>query len=58
VKGHRFHVRKKMKENNGKLNKLEAALIKRILRINWYLFLVQFWSSLIIISLSLSLGHT
>ena len=58
MKGHRFHVRKKMKENNGKLNKLEAALIKRILRINWYLFLVQFWSSLIIISLSLSLGHT
>ena len=27
VKGHRLHVRRKMKENNGKLKKLEASSI-------------------------------
>jgi len=35
VKGQRLHVRMKMKENNGKLKKLDASLIKRLLRINW-----------------------
>jgi len=34
VKGHRLHVRIKMKENNGKLKKIEASMIKRILRIS------------------------
>ena len=34
MKGHRLHVRIKMKENNGKLKKIEASMIKRILRIS------------------------
>jgi len=42
VKGHRFRVRRKMKENNGKLKKIEASLIKRLLRINWYILSVNF----------------
>lgn len=29
MKCHRFHVRRKMKENNGKLKKIEASLIKK-----------------------------
>ena len=36
------------------MKKLEASLIKRILRISWYLLSVQFWSYLFIISLSYS----
>ena len=35
MKSHKLHVRRRLKENNGKLNKLEASLIKRILRIYW-----------------------
>jgi len=31
VKGHRLHVRCKLKENNGILKKLEASMIKKIL---------------------------
>ena len=38
------------------MKKIEASSIKRILSISWYLFSVHFWSSLIILSLSLS--HT
>ena len=34
VKTHRLHVRRKMKENNGKLKKIEASLIKKFMRIN------------------------
>jgi len=34
VKGHRLRVRRKIKENNGKMKKIEASLIKRLLRIN------------------------
>jgi len=34
VNGHRLHVRRKMKENNGKLKKIEASLIKRLMRIS------------------------
>jgi len=34
VKGHKMHVWRKMKENNGKLKKIEASLIKRLIRIN------------------------
>jgi len=34
VKGHMLHVRRKMKENNGKLKKIETSLIKSLLRIN------------------------
>ncbi len=34
MKGHRFHVRRKMKENEGKMKKIEASMIKRILRIS------------------------
>jgi len=29
MKGHRLHVRRKLKENRGKIKKLEASLIKR-----------------------------
>ena len=39
-----------MKENSGKLKKIEASLIKRLLRISSYLLSVQFWSSLFILS--------
>jgi len=35
VKGHRLHVRRKMKENNGKMKNIEASFIKIILRISW-----------------------
>ena len=35
VKGHRLHVRSKMKENNAKIKIIEATLIKRLMRINW-----------------------
>ena len=34
VKGNMFHLRRKMKENNGKMKKIEATLIKRLLRIS------------------------
>jgi len=34
VKGQKLHVRRKMKENNGKLKELETSLIKRLLRTN------------------------
>jgi len=44
VKGHRFHVRRKLKENKGKIKKLEASLIKGLLRISWQLWLVKFLS--------------
>ena len=47
-----------MKENNVKLNKIEASLIKMFLRISGYLLLVQFWSSPYYLSLSLSLFDT
>ena len=57
MKGHRLQVRRKMKENNGKMKKFEASLIKRLMRINWYIFhiilSVQFWSSHSILSLIL-----
>ena len=52
VKGRRFDVRRKMKESNGKMKKIEATLIKMLMRINWYLFSIQFWSSLSILSLT------
>ena len=38
MKGHRLHVRRKLMENNGKLNTLEASMIKIPESINWYLF--------------------
>jgi len=41
-----------MKENNGKMKKIEITLIKRFLRINWYLLSIQFWSSPSILSIS------
>jgi len=31
-------MRMKMKENNGKLKKIEASLIESLLRINWWLW--------------------
>jgi len=34
VKGHRFHVRRRKKENNGKLKKIEASLRNRLLRMS------------------------
>jgi len=34
VKGDRLHVRRKLKENRGKTKKLEAPILKRILRIS------------------------
>ena len=37
MKGHKLHVRRKTKENNGKLKKIEASLIESLLRISWYL---------------------
>lgn len=33
MKGHKFHVRRKLKENRGKIKKLEALIIKKLLRI-------------------------
>ena len=41
-----------MNENNGKLKKIEASLIKRLLRISWYLFKLNYGA------LSLSLLDT
>jgi len=38
VKGHKLHVKRKMKENNGKMKKLEASRIKRYQRISLYIF--------------------
>ena len=38
MKGHRLHVRRKMKENNEKLKKIEASLIKRLKRISSWTF--------------------
>ena len=35
MKGHRLHLRRKMKENNGKLKKIEASFIKMIMMIIW-----------------------
>jgi len=35
VKGHRLHVRRKLNENNGKMKKIKASFIKRLLRISW-----------------------
>ena len=52
VKSHRLHVGRKMKENNGKLKKIETSLIKRFLRISWYILSIQFWSTLSLFSLS------
>ncbi len=34
MKGHMLHVRRKSEVNNGKLKKIEASLIKRLMRIN------------------------
>jgi len=34
MKGHAWHVRRKLKENGGKMKKLEASIIKRLLRIS------------------------
>ena len=53
MKGHKFHVRSKMKENNGKLKKLEASLIKWLLRISWQVFSYTYGSHSIL-SLSYS----
>jgi len=39
VKGHKLHVRRKMEENNGKMKKIEASLIKRLVRIISWLFI-------------------
>ena len=33
VKGNMLHLRRKMKENNRKMKKIEATLIKRLLRL-------------------------
>ena len=38
MKGHKLHVKRKMKENNGKMKKLEASRIKRYQRISLYIF--------------------
>ena len=38
MKGHIFHVRRQMKQNNVKLKKLEARIIKIHQRISWYPF--------------------
>ena len=42
VKGHRLHLRRKMKENNRKLKKIENSFIKRLLRISSQTFLGSF----------------
>lgn len=62
VKGHGLHVTRKMKENNVKLKKKEASLIKRLMRISWYLSSIKpfcFFSfgALSLFSLSLTLGN-
>ena len=56
MKGHMLHVRRKMKENNGKLKKLEASLIKRPMRISSQLFVI-FSLVLSLYSLSHTLAH-
>jgi len=53
VKGHRLHVRRKLKENNGKMKKIEASSIKRLPRINTQIFV----SSVLELS-PFSLSHT
>ena len=53
MKGHKLHVRRKLKENNVKLKKIEASLIKELMRISWYLFV----SSILELSL-FSLSHS
>jgi len=35
VKGYRLHVRRKIDKNNGKMKKIEATLIKWLMRISW-----------------------
>jgi len=57
VKGRRLHLRRKMKENNGKLKKIEASLMKRLMRISWYLFSILTFCQLNFGALSLTLGH-
>ena len=52
MKGHMFHVRRKMKENNGKLKKIEDSSLKRLMRMRWYLLSFHFRNSLFILSLS------
>ena len=38
MKGHRLHVRRKMKENNRKVKKIEPLIIKRLMRVSSQLF--------------------
>ena len=42
MKGHRLHVRRKLKENIGKMKKLEASIIKMIQGIIWEPFVISF----------------
>jgi len=53
VKGHKLHVRRKMEENNGKMKKIEASLIKMLMRISSWL-LISLVLELSFYSLSLS----
>ena len=56
MKGHRLHVRRKMKENNGNFKKMEASLIKRLMRISSWLLISSFLE-LSHYSVSLTLIH-
>ncbi len=54
MKGHKLHAKRKLKENNGKMKKIEVSLIKRLVRISSWL-LVSSVLELALYSLSLSL---
>ena len=57
MKGRRLHLRRKMKENNGKLKKIEASLMKRLMRISWYLFSILTFCQLNFGALSLTKNY-
>ena len=54
MKGHRFHVKRKIKEKLSKFKKIEASMIKRLLRISSHNF---FSSSLELSLFSHTLAH-
>ena len=60
MRGHTLHVTRKMKENNGKMKKLEASLLKMLVRISSWLLIssVLELSFSLSLSISLSLSHT
>jgi len=54
VTGNWLDVRRKMKENNKNLMKIEASLIKRLMRMSSWIFI----SSVLELSFSLSISYS